>query len=276
MSQIEVSKFRINNEHLLKIKIDFSKISYDKCIIEFVSQGRNITVVSTSVGSINKNSVIITKITDMANVFVSAPDYSGECLISFLSGGQLINSESIPFVVDRGGVAPLFTNEIDIIKSSGSNFNQRMKHFFDMINRRNSKWRINISVQDDIMLSVKTTSRDTVFVAIGEIGHEMTNSDLIFTLYPNISRIIIPSEIIVSRYNMYKSKDLCCSELVKPDFCAIDNIFYKSKISNTVNIRKLDLHKHHDIDYYKMPTGTKFESGWHLSSLNLPVMDNNE
>ena len=276
LSKIDVSTFRVDNQSLLRARVRTGTMDCEYSSFQFLDKDKNnLRIVSTSSGFIGEDVVRVTGTSDFIEIFMDHPNeiQQCECLISFLNGNNLINSESLYFTPITGkGMSPSLS-DIQTIKSRGINFDDRMKQMKDRLEYQlSSKWRIQLRVQDDIILRINSKANKRALACLGESSVNLISSDFVFFLYPTINKMVIPREVIWKNHGKYTSDTLCCFELVKADFHRSENSLYKSKISNSIHVYDISKDEKVKIDDFRQPTGAMLDDNWSISNQSsLPI-----
>ncbi len=275
MSKISVSTFRVDDQRIQRVRMNLSRIS-EKCVLKFITDKRPLNVISTSSGIIRDNAVEITNPPEFIQLYLElGSEDKGECLLAFYNGNTLYKSESLLFSIDLNACVSPIKSDIQVIKTVGLDFKSRMLQFVDTLGRRpNSRWKVNITVQDDIVLQINNRSQHTCFASVGEMSDKILSSDIVFTLYPKIHKLIIPKELIWKKFGSYGSNNIYCFELVKPDFHSINNVLYKSKISNSLSISDVPKKVPQILSNFHDPFGQGFTDEWRISRVSfLPTYE---
>jgi len=270
MSTISVNTFKVDNHRIQRVRMNLSRTS-EKCVLQFKTDKNPLNVISTSLGIIKDNTVEMTNPSEFIQLYLElGSENKGECLLSFYNENTLSKSESLSFPIDLTSCVSPIKSDIQVIKTMGLDFTSRMLQFVDTLGRRpNSRWKVNITVEDDIVLKINNRSQYMCFASVGEMSDKILSSDIIFALYPKIHKLRIPKELIWKKFSSYNSNNIFCFELVKPDFQKIKNILYKSKISNSLDIHDIPKKVPQVLSDFHNPFGEKFTNEWTISKVSL-------
>ena len=122
---------------------------------------------------------------------------------------------------------------------------------------------VTLSMEEDLKISFSGKNKSMI-VGLGEDSKELQSSDLVFTLQAGVREVVVPVEIIRSRFN---GKEIALFLLVKPDFYKrVKNICYKSIISNKLMINLPS--KHSRIGDFFDPVGKKLDPLYWIMDYN--------
>lgn len=276
MSKIDVQSFRVNNDHLLRVRLNVDSVKCEKYEVKLQVNRQNMHVLSTSKGIITRNNVIsVLGGFDYLEVFADYPKQgeSGECFVSFQNGDELVHSESLKFDINRKSTVTPLNNDIEVVKTLGMDFESRMKSFVDRLSSKTlSKWSAYLSVDGDITVQIKAAPKTRSWAAFGEKSNEILATDILLSLDPDTRKIIIPIEAVWVNFDAYDTSSLYLFELVQADFHNVPNVYYKTKISNAVNLDSIPRIDMRRLEDYQSPTGEKLtDKNWQISESGLPV-----
>lgn len=279
MSSINVQTFRVDDEDLLRVRLNISNLKSDSVRVQFKSSKQQLSVVSTSLGMINHDTVILHGTPEYFQVFVQKPELKEdcECLISYFNGSNIVHSESLSFQSDKPGNITPAPTEISAIKSSGYLWKTRINQFQEVIQGRkqSSVWNASVSIKEDIVLNFNTKSKKGCYMAFGPDGDTLCFFDYIFSVSPQDKQIVIPVESFWRKYEEYGTtiNQVACFEIITPDFVTIPNAFYKRKLSGYINVKDIPESNYQDLLDFRTPTGSVFNNQqWEISDISgLPV-----
>lgn len=239
MSKINVNLYRSSDRRILKVQFagDFVK-PHDYALLAFKCGEENLSVISTSAGSIdNEGNVKTTAKTVELFVEYSNSSNKLECLVGYYVQNDLLNYETLTASFDNDQQILPTVVSIPHLKTVPGSFESRLDDFLAALDRRVSEWKIKISCPDDMVLNVDSSGRDSIMVSFGEDSAEISLADYIFRLDPQISRIMIPREIIKRQHPQYQPQcKLGIFEIIEPDFMGVKGVFYKNRISNLLTL----------------------------------------
>jgi hypothetical protein len=217
------------------LAIDF-KDPFDYAIVSFKCGDTKLEVVSTSQGSIDQEGNVKTsslQLTVDVDYCETSPNL--ECLVGYYRENELLNYETLtaPFDNTKGIVKTHIS--IPNLGTIPGSYKSRFADFQQALERRKSSWQIKMSCPDDILLEISRKGVLPVMVTLGEITRELTLSDYVFSLNPDLDQLNIPKDLLRQRYSYYAAGcELGIFELLQPDFLAVKNVYYKVLISNTL------------------------------------------
>ncbi len=277
MTRIETRLYRINDLRLIKVRLTFDFSGYyDKCCISFKEGNTKLEVISTTEGAIQHGSVCInTKRSEVQMEIEHIHNLeSFDCLISYLQGDHLMTSEVLTTGIEKTASISSAPTKIATAKTRIGTYKERLRGLKSMLAKRSSSWRLHVNAQEDVIANVKTHGGTKIFVTFGDMHYEVRASDLIFTIEPKKQKILVPKEVYWKNYRGYLSEYLGFCELVKVDFHAADNVFYKCPISNSISSSDLPRKEDAHLENYRLPTGAYFDAKfWSIDEdSNLPVL----
>ncbi len=155
-------------------------------------------------------------------------------------------------------------------------FTTRLDAFCDVLREARSKWEVQISCPDDILLSIKSHGERKILASFGEASKDVLGSDYVFTLFPKINLIKLPKEVFWDKYDQYAPSALLgVFELTRPGFIASKNVYFKIPISNSMSLSSFTRKRTPKIGEFRTPTGQPFDDSWHIGNIGLPVQEKN-
>lgn len=263
MSSINVQSYRSEDESLLRctIKIDYQG-KYDTCSIELIN---DMVLLFTSDGSITENKLILAKPKSIIHI-ICKPQVNMQhatFIVSYFNDNQLAHSEHISASFDGVGAISNKQNiRVREIKLSGGFKPNNMANYLPTIV---SPWKVNLTLQSDIVARITSSGLKCTYMAFGEHSAEVSCHDLLFLVDTNMKKIIVPIEIVWKFYANYTTDALLSFyEIVKPDCCSIDNLYYKIKVSNAIKLSDISKHDDLSLGNFVDPLGEQFNQSWML------------
>ncbi len=194
----------------------------------------------------------------------------------YLQGEDLRFYETLVVYIDKSASLIEEDFEIPVVSSKGRDFESRINTFKSQALRQTSSWRVYMSVANNINVSVNTFGKKKIFVSFGELNAEITSSDFLFTLEPRKHNVVIPREVFWSKYDLYTpNARLCICKLIQADFHSADNVYYKTIISNIMNMSSFPKRKKTDLRNFRSPLGRQLHKYWMIDpKSHLPVFRN--
>lgn len=273
MSRVNALLSRTNDRRILCVTVAIDRHS-DYATIQVLQNDQPIEIFSTTHGSIQDNRVRIPQPGKAGEILLTVeyPHGDSECLISYFDGDEFMESETFPIVVSPCKSIEEKNISVMTINTAPETFITRMNRFYNELNRSKSPWNIGLSCDDDIVLNIKSQGDKKTVVSFGEDSKEIIASDYTFTMFPDISPIILPKEVFWKKYSQYQANaNLGIYELVNPGFISSPNIFYKVRISNLVQLSSFARKKEAHIGDFLNPLGTHFDDSWTIGEAELPV-----
>lgn len=244
MSTISAQYYRTEKDILIKTKIEVSDMDSDVFSVQFRNSDGPIGIVSTNAGIIS-NDVVTIKGQKTAEIIIEKAKPGYDCLISFKNGNEIKHSESISFSIDN--------NNIVVLSAT-----QPIK----------SEWKITLSIMEDFVCSIRTTSTKPIHACFGQIAENIEYTDFIFQIYPGQRKLIIPVEIFWANKMKYSSKTVSCFEVIK----SAENIYRKKQISNSITFDKVLKRDKKPLYYFVDPVGKTFDAEtWEITQSGLPT-----
>ncbi|KKN56078.1 hypothetical protein LCGC14_0575920 [marine sediment metagenome] len=244
-----------------KIKLSVRELyagNYDSLTIQFRDNNGNILeVLQTSSGSILEDRVTIDKKISEIEIDILHKDNLRqiEGVLAYFKQGNIIHCETTSTLIPA---IPVMSKNIFEIKTSNI--------------KGISKWKVEIKVKDDIILSIVTAGPSPTLMVFGDSSQTLSHTDVIYSVYPTIDTIIIPKELIWYKYNDYVTTELGCYELIRPDCHKIENLYYKIPSSELVDVSRLPKPVKQELSNFRTPVGGAFNpEEWSIGNLGLPV-----
>ncbi len=240
MSSIAVKLYRSEDNRLLQIVITLEyKSSYDYATISFKCKDEHVEAISASKGKIDSFGNVETTDTQL-EVYVDYPQNNNEldCLIGYYENDELKEYENLMVTFDNTKHIEKSGVQIEEVRTIPSSFQQRFANFFERLETQKSSWSVDLSYSDDVIsLLLNAHGKAPVMVSFGENSKEILSSDYIFQLYPNVLNLHLPKDLLKRKYSYYQQgTKLGIFELVRPDFVASNDLYYKVKISNLLSL----------------------------------------
>jgi hypothetical protein len=221
MTTIKHDYMKIENQSVIKLVFEFEE-NFDK--LHIVINDNDILASSTG---IIKNNCVDTNSTKVLELFITPDAEEINISIDFFKNGININSENIHKTIsklkkDLHPYSPVvFTSKKNI-----DSFKKRIE------NKILSDWSATIELKEDMMIFISGKKRD-ILVCLGTPGEEIQSTDIVFTIYTETDTVLIPKEL----FSRFIDKKVALYILVRPDFQkSIKNLYYKSRISNEIEI----------------------------------------
>lgn len=246
MSKIFVEPFRFSDYRALKVNVYFDYAGkYDSISLSFRCEENDLEIISTSVGQIRKNQVLIKPVRE-AQIHVDHCNFSNiQCIIGYYEGELLRFSDILVENIQKIEQIKSNLPNVRTIQAKGTFFDKRLQNFVKSLETLRSDWEINLEYTDDMTLVMKRKGTTNIVTSLGEVTNDLRASDYVFNIDPEISVIHIPKEIvsktkstIMDNSENPKSKQVAIFELVTPDFVELQ-CFYKIKISNTILLSEI-------------------------------------
>ncbi len=278
MSKISTIVQRVDNKKVVNIRLYIEQDKpYESASIAFMHDHAPMDIYWSSAGSVRGRKIHIS--TD-SHVDINLEHIhnmeSFECLISYLQGEDLLFYETLVIHIDKSPSIDYEQADIAVVSSSKGNFENKLRIFKNQVLRQASPWKIYLSVVNNIIVSVNTHGNKKIFVSFGELNAEVASSDFIFCIEPRKHKTIIPKEVFWSKYDVYApNARLCICQLVKADFHSVDNMYYKTAISNIVPMSSFSKRKKTDLRNFRSPIGRQLYKYWMIDkNSNLPIFRN--
>lgn len=239
MSSIDVNLYRSQDSRILKVEFvsDFKK-SYEYAVLTFKCDEQKLEAISTSKGTID-NEGNVRLIEKKAEIYVEYSTLSNklECLVGYYVQNDLLDYEALTALFENDQQISPTSVSVPYLKTVPGSFKSRLDDFLEALERRKSQWKIDISCPDDLIMKITSSGRDSTMVSFGEDSVEITAADYLFRLDPQVSRIVIPREVIERQHPKYQPQcKLGIFEIIEPDFMGVKGVFYKSRISNLLTM----------------------------------------
>lgn len=257
---------------MLEVLLEVEGTHFDRCVVSIRNSSGPLVIFSTLQGSIFGKEISLKPNERSVSFVVEYPeDKNIECILSYYEGSELKGFESLP--VPMEDIDPISSQPIDVVnfKIAANSFYDKLNKFMGALKNSSSKWEIDVSCPDDIVLDVKKSGENKILVSFGESSEQVLSSDFMFALSP-MHNISIPKEIFWSKYDSYKNNSILgIFELVRPEFVATPNLYYKILISNLLPLSKFPKTTFGS-SLYKSPIGSDLGSPlWKIGEVNLPV-----
>lgn len=239
MSQINIETKRIENDHIIEATLVIDQSEYSNCIARFGDS----KVVSTSQGSISDNEVVLPASAKKAFITLEYPynQSNMDCVLSFLKGKELINSEAFSIPISRKQpISNLSDFQFLTVSTTATDHSSCLKQIRDKHTK--SDWKARIKVSDDITVFFESTGTYRTLFAFGDESDGLVATDFVFEASQEYTKFVIPSEIFWKNRKRYTGKKLLVSELVKAESLPLNNYFFKVPISNTLPLSDFPRH----------------------------------
>ncbi len=253
-----------------------TSIVHDTCNILFKNNDNIIYVLSATNGYINNNTVILSN--THKSLMISLEHESDiedlECFVSYYDNNYLIDFFSETITIDKiSSISPSVIRANKLNSVDTNIFDKKLQTFSNMMAKKIGSCSLNVEVKEDIIITVLNAPSKNIYLSFGEMTTKIAASDIIFSLYENIKKIIIPKEMIWKLYSEYSNNaELGCFEIVSPAFCSIKNIYYKTPVSNIISISDIPRMKKNKLEYFKDPMNRDLNANkWYIGSTNLPI-----
>lgn len=241
MSKIDVQNIRTDDHRIMFVNFDLDyDAEFEYATIIFQCNGESLRIVSSTVGSINEEGHIKTKIKKGQCYLEYCDSGRLDCLVGYYSKNDLQYNEILSVSVEK--TEQIIDSSINIrtIGSRSRSFEKKYTTFLSSLNDQPSSWLLDISFVEDVFIRILAKGQQPTLVSFGENSTELLGSDFIFVLYPETSKLNIPKEILAKQYTKYPiGCKLGVFELVKPDFLNLENLYYKVPISNTMTLNDI-------------------------------------
>lgn len=236
---------KFNGQILLCLTISLKDIQCSGYTIEF-----NINKISaTTEGFIKDNEVYINKKLKEVKVYLEHEIEDIECIIKYLIDNQIVHFEKENIHVKRTNYEE-WRAPVVFTANKGMDFFKRRIHqklFSDLC--------IELKMEEDLIIHIENNDK-CLLVCLGIQSNELLADDLTFYINSGETRIIVPYELVFKRF---LNKKISLHLLTKPDFRKdIDNLYYKSSISNEIEIKDKDI-KIANINEFLTPVNTKLD-----------------
>jgi len=227
MSNITSEHVRINDDRLIKLKIDV-ECGFPFTSYTFICSGVS-KIAATTEGVITGNEIFINKAIQYFECFVKPKNENVDVTINFFIEKQICTSENFNFSLEiKDSVGQIDCLTIFTGKKQFEIFDERIKQ--KLIN-----WNVSLSLKNGELIINSSKYKNPVLVCLGTLEKEVRSCDLSFTLDSDTNALYVPSEFLIR----FSGQKIALHLLVKPDFQKkIKNIYYKSKISNEIYIEK--------------------------------------
>lgn len=238
MSSITANVYRSDDSRIIRVSLELDYAKGDHSLISFKCGENKIAVISTSKGNIDSEGNVKTdaRSIEMHLEYANSSNKL-ECLVGYYDERDLKYYETLTSTFDNSIGIVETPVSVPSLKTIPASYKARFQDFFAALDRRVSSWQVEMSYPEDVVLQIVKSGKDPMTVCFGEQSREVLSSDYIFQLDPEVNKVSLPREIVKNRYHKYSSNcSLGLFELIKPDFLGVQNVFYKSPISNLLNI----------------------------------------
>lgn len=272
MNKITPEIIRADDRLLAKLSFQLDNDKKSQFVsLEFWSDGQPMDLINTTAGNIKGYSVVIKNPKRFVEICIPYAR-TIECRIAYLNADNLVQSETITIELEEVAAIILDDTQTDSLQVDGSSFEEKMRQLPQTLAKRPSAWTLKLSLTDAIHVKVLKAGKQPTWACFGQMGHELSNTDFMFTLYPGIESFSIPTELIL-KYHRHHLRDgrLSVFELVRADFHRIPDVLYKSVISNSIRLSEFTMPERHLVSYFTAPTGEPLGDRWVVSN-NLPQL----
>ena len=241
--QIHTEKQIINSIELTKVNLLLDH-TFDQVVILCTNVSK---VVATTSGSIKENEILITSqisqvsfYVEIKNTFIVTVNYYTSQAITHTETTELNTKED----TEQEHIPVVFTG------------NKGMNIFNKRIEKTLTDWTADITRKDDDLVINIVGHKTSLLLCLGLLTKYVTATDMTFVFYKDTKKACVPLDILQRRFC---NKEIALHLLVKPDFQkTIKNIFYKTKVSNSIKVSDLTILKRHIIDF-KTPLRSEFD-----------------
>jgi len=227
---IDVELCKIGSKSLAKLLFSFENADFDSVSIVLNELD---DIEATTEGSIRGNEIFIGKPIREFQCFISCPVFSFTITLTFLKNKKIIHYDNVSITVPE--IKESKEIEIPVVSSANlKRFKEKIQDGFlgDLAQI--------VKTEDELSIQM-IDNPSSLFVCLGELSHEVKKNDLCFSIEKEIKKINVPLELIVQRF---MNSEIALHVLVKPEFQKnIDNLYYKSKISNTIKVEDMSIEK---------------------------------
>jgi len=219
------------------LHLDF-EAPYEYASVSFKCGEEKLVITSTSKGSIDGegNVKIVDSDAEMYLEYCESAD-NLECLVGFYNRNELMHYETLVTPFDSKKSITETQISIPSIGTIPGSYKTRFTDFRDALKRRVGSWKITMTCPDDILLHFDKVGTSVTLACLGEACEELRASDYVFQIDPVLKQINVPKDLLKRNYELYTPGcNLGIFELIKPDFLAVKNVFYKVLISNTMSL----------------------------------------
>jgi len=227
MSHVKIEQLRMDEKIISKISLALDcPNDAEECAITLSGIK---DIVATTQGTIKKNEILLKQIKKNVEVFIEPDETEIKLNVSYLAKGSIIHYEALscdsqaPGKVESCHPLTIFTG------GKGHDFfDQRIQ------NKLLKEWNATLTqISEEMIIQIRGNKKSTL-VCLGTIEKNITAQDLSFILEPDIEKLSVPYDFLISHF---RNQTIALHLLVKPDFQKkLKNIYYKSKISNEINI----------------------------------------
>lgn len=267
-----MNQIRIINTTEQRIFLDISCSyvgDYNELTVYFRDNNqKQLDILSTSSGSVLDDRILIHQKPLSISVDIKCPNKSQrvECILTYFQNDEIVHCETSVASIPRSprkNNKPIAPRQLRMDDTSLS--------VDDLVKKQGlTKWRIELTIDEDVVLSILSSSNLPTLMSFGEISTNLMHTDIIYTAYTDTKTIIIPKEIIYMNYDKYRTTQLGCCELVSISSQNFSNLYYKIPVSNVIEgngLSKRDC-KLSDFQY---PTGGIFDPrSWQIGQFGLP------
>jgi len=237
-------KIHFNNQNLLCVFIIFEpSVECSGYSVEFLNIDK---ISATTEGFIRDNEVYINKRVKNVKIYLEHNIEDIECTAKYLIKDQVVHYEKVDIHSNRNDYEEWHAPVVFTA-------NKGMDFFKNRIHQKIfSELSVELDLKDDLTIYIKNNDKCLLF-CLGTQSDELTASDLTFHIEKDIHKINVPFELLIKRF---LNKKIAMHLLTKPDFRKdVNNLYYKSKISNEVEIKEKDI-KIVNINEFKTPVNT--------------------
>jgi hypothetical protein len=160
-----------------------------------------------------------------------------DCIIAYLNNDNLLEHETINIKPDLINLSH-DDAQLVTIRTPNAHFVDRLNALPKILIERRSTWFFKLEVNNDVHVTVLRNGANPIYVSFGSSEIPMVESDFIFYVEANTRNFIIPIEVVWQNSAKYpENSRLGLYELVSVDFHKIPNIYYKSPISNSIQLK---------------------------------------
>jgi hypothetical protein len=241
-----------------------------KSTIEFWDGPTPLEIISTTYGIILGHKVILDEY-KRSDVCIQYTDRPIECRIAYLDGDDLVKSKTLQIELENIAEIKHSNQNVDSLKGDGKSFETQMRQIPEILAKHSSSWYLKLELEENIVVRVLRHGNTPLVGCFGQNTYEVSVTDFIFTLYPEINSFVIPIELVFKNHmKLKKHERLFISELIRVDFHRIPNILYKHVISNGVDVSNVKHQEKHLLSHFTGPTGQPLGFKWVVIN-NLPV-----
>jgi len=242
---------KTDSDQLFKLSITFKDIDYTSVSLSF---GEIDEVIATTEGTIVEKEVFLNDKKRRIDIFVKPIHKTLDVNISYLHGESVIYHDKHEIELQ------LARKDRECKPLTVFTGNKRFDVFEEKIKSRLlPDWDVNINEhKEEVSITIKNNKIATL-VCFGILSTTVTAKDISFVLDPDIELVVLPWDLLLYHF---AGQETALHILVKPDFQKkIDNIYYKSQISDSIKIpdKKISMRRLHD---FMSPVGPLNASQW--------------